>query len=334
MSSPVVVGLDFGGSKIAAAVAGLDGLRLGETVVETAPSLGARPNLERGIAAADDLAGRVAPGRTIVAVGACTFGIPTGDGIRLAPAIPGWERIALRRELELAFPGSAVRVATDVKAAAAAEARAGALKGYDPALYVNLGTGLAVAIVINGAVVSGAHGASGEVGYSLREPGDLDVPPGERVVLEQVVSGMALAAAGTREAGIEVSAADVFASESGNEVLAASVDSFVKELCFHLVNLAVALDPARIAVGGGMVRSWSRIQPQLSEALATLVPFPPELVRAAFPYDAALVGAIDLGIEAAQELMGDGQRHSAGRPPRDSDDSVGAGSVMEQVSPR
>ena len=50
--------------------------------------------------------------------------------------------------------------------------RWGALAGYDPALYLNLGTGLAAAIVTGGQVLSGGNGAAGEIGYSLREPGD------------------------------------------------------------------------------------------------------------------------------------------------------------------
>ena len=66
-----------------------------------------------------------------------------------------------------------MRVATDVKAAATAEARWGALAGYDPAIYLNLGTGLGAAIVVDGRVVKGAHGASGEIGYNLVDAGDV-----------------------------------------------------------------------------------------------------------------------------------------------------------------
>jgi glucokinase len=312
VSGPVVVGLDFGGSKIAVAVADLAGKRLGSGRVQTEPSLGARWNLERGIAAARGLLGNVASGRELAAVGACTFGIPATYGIRLAPAIPGWGGLSLGLELAAAFGTRAVSVATDVKAAAAAEARSGALVGHDPGLYVNLGTGLAVGIVCGGKVVSGANGAAGEIGYSLRQPSDLEADRADRVVLEEVVSGMAVSAAGTRLTGEELSAADVFAAETEDARLGGALDDFVRELSFHLVNLAVALDPSRIAVGGGMAGSWGRLEAPLRRALDANVPYPPELVLGAYPFDAALVGAIALGVEAAAAVVAEGAEGGSG----------------------
>ena len=66
-----------------------------------------------------------------------------------------------------------------------------------------------------------------------------------------------------------------------------------------MVNLAICVDPERIAVGGGVVRSWDRLQPSLHRALSAGVPFPPELVVARFPADAPLIGAVALAIDAA-----------------------------------
>ncbi len=321
MDRPVVVGFDFGGTKIAVAVAEPSGARLGTASASTDPAVGARANLGRGIQAAKDLLSRVANGRPVVALGACTFGIPAADGIDLAPAIPGWEELSLAAELTEAFPGTSVRVATDVKAAAAAEAAGGALAGFDPAIYVNLGTGLAVAIVVGGEVLAGANGAAGEIGYALRQPSDVDVPRRQRPVLEGVVSGMALSALGTRLLGRPVSAADVFTHESSpGSPLAGALDGFIRELSFQLVNLTIAIDPARIAVGGGMVRSWHRLVGPLRAALDTSVPYPPELVVGAFPYDAALVGALSMAIEAGEAAGGLpparqlGAGHDGGQP--------------------
>ena len=82
-------------------------------------------------------------------------------------------------------------MATDVKAAALAEARWGALAGADPGVYLNLGTGLAAAIVIGGVVLSGANGAAGEIGYNLRQLAD--VGDAGYLTLEEAVSGRALA---------------------------------------------------------------------------------------------------------------------------------------------
>ncbi|HKA97150.1 MAG TPA: hypothetical protein VKD66_12865, partial [Streptosporangiaceae bacterium] len=78
------------------------------------------------------------------------------------------------------------------------------------------------------------------------------------------------------------------------------VTDFVTELAFHVVNLAICVNPVRIAVGGGMVRSWDRLRPGLQHALSSGVPFPPELVAARFPFDAPLIGAVALAMDAAQ----------------------------------
>ena len=69
------------------------------------------------------------------------------------------------------------------------------------------------------------------------------------------------------------------------------------------MNLTIAVDPERIAVGGGMVRSWAALHGPLRRALDAAVPYPPELVRAAFPFDAPLLGALALGLEAARETV-------------------------------
>ena len=104
------------------------------------------------------LLAEAAAGRPLAGVGVSTFGIPSEDGVALAPAIDGWEDIAMGRELREAFAGTPVTMATDVKAAALAEARWGALAGVDPGVYLNLGTGLAAAIVTGGVVLAGVNG--------------------------------------------------------------------------------------------------------------------------------------------------------------------------------
>ena len=355
-NSPVVLGFDFGGTKIATAVCDLIGNRLASATVSTgaapgAPEPGTAPGAAepgsdrgahaifgRGIQVARDLLAATAPGSELAAVGAATFGIPFEDRVELAPAIDGWESLALGRELRAAFEGSEVRMATDAKAAATAEVRWGALNGCDPGVYLNLGTGLAAAIVVGGRVVSGGNGAAGEIGYNLRAVSDVGRPLGRRMPLEGVVSGQGLArqassrglgsrgpggsgltghgpgSSGLTGHGLSepghggpadhavgaMTAADIFAAGPGDPELDELLTSFVGELAFHLVNLTVCINPVRIAVGGGMVRSWERLRPQLERALRAGVPYPPELVVAQFPYDAPLLGAVALAVDAAQ----------------------------------
>ena len=389
-NSPVVLGFDFGGTKIATAVCDLKGNRLASATVCTgagsgAPAAGepgaagpgaagpdgdrgAQAIFGRGIQAARDLLAASAPGRELAAVGAATFGIPFEDRVELAPAIDGWESLALGRELRAAFEGAEVRMATDAKAAATAEVRWGALNGCDPGVYLNLGTGLAAAIVIGGRGVSGGNGAAGEIGYNLRAVSDVGRSLGQRMPLEDVVSGQGLArqassrgagrpgsgrpgpggsgragnvpaesalagdgSGGARLAGYglsrpghggradhaagQLTAEDIFAAAPGDPELDELVTSFVNELAFHLVNLTICINPVRISVGGGMVRSWARIRPQLEQALRAGVPYPPELVVAQFPYDAPLLGAVALAVDAAQ---------GRGEPDRAAQDAVPA----------
>jgi glucokinase len=302
--TPVVLGLDFGGTKIAVAVGDVTGRRLGDTTIDSLAEAGAAAAMGRGLAAARELLADVAPGQELAGVGAATLGIPYDDRVELAPTFPGWGELPFGQLVRDAFPGIPVRLATDVKAAAAAEVRWGALAGCDPGIYLNLGTGLATAIVAGGTVISGAHGASGEIGYNLRSATDVWIAAEQRTILEHVVSGQALETTGSARLGRPVTAAEVFAMARTEPDAAALTDEFNRELAMHLVNLAVALDPARIVVGGGLVGAWDRIAPELRRALDAAVPFPPELTVARFPADAPLVGALALGVEAAGAVLG------------------------------
>jgi glucokinase len=300
--SPVILGLDFGGTKIAMAVCEPDGELRASTTVSSGGELGARASFERGVHAAREVLAAAAPGREVVAVGVSTFGIPFDDRVELAPAISGWDKLAFGDELRAAFPGVRVVMATDAKAAAQAEVRWGALADCDPAIYLNLGTGLSAAIVAGGQVLGGGNGAAGEIGYNLRTLSDVGVPLAARTTLEDMISGQALArrAAGHTADGQPMEAGQVFEASRDVPGLDRLLTDFTAELAYHVVNIAICLNPVRIAVGGGMVRSWDRLRPALQDALSAGVPFPPELVPARFPSDAPLIGAVALAIDATR----------------------------------
>jgi glucokinase len=309
---PVVLGLDYGGTKIAAAVCDLAGNRLASQTAGSGGALGAEASFSRGIGIARELLDAAAPGGELIAVGVATFGIPFEDRVELAPAIAGWGRLAMGQELRQAFPGAQIRMATDAKAAAQAEVRWGALAGFDPAVYLNLGTGLAAAVVVGGQVVNGVNGAAGEIGYNLRSAADVGRGIDQRQMLEQMVSGQALADRAA-SAGRQLTAADVFAAAATDREFDALIDDFVGELAYHLVNLAILVNPARIAVGGGIARSWERIRSPLQQALESGTPFPPELVVAHFPDEAPLLGAVAMAVDAAQGARGRARPDQDGR---------------------
>ena len=105
--SPVVLGIDYGGTKIATAVCDLSGRRLATRVIDAEPDGGARAAFDRGVRAAKTLLAETAIDRPLAGVGVSTFGIPSEDGVALAPAIDGWEDLAMGRDLREAFAGDA-----------------------------------------------------------------------------------------------------------------------------------------------------------------------------------------------------------------------------------
>lgn len=294
-----LLAIDFGGTKIAMATATPDGRRLAELEIPTLAHEGADRVIARMHDAAQTLVERTGGqhGVTLQAVAAVTPGIVAPDGIRLAPNNPGWETLPMAATLGRLFGVERVRVETDVKAAALAEARMGALSGLPCGLYVNLGTGLAAAAVIDGKVLKGAHGAAGEIAYQLRGvPGEVPFADGG-APLEQFISGRALADRASALIGRDISCREAFSLAPQQPALAAMLDEALAVLVVHVVNLVLTLDPARIAVGGGMARV-PRIIPTLAAGLARTCPFPPEVVLAAFEQGAALQGAILSGMEA------------------------------------
>jgi predicted NBD/HSP70 family sugar kinase len=299
-----VLAMDIGGTKTAVAVCDLGGRFLGQEEVATRAEEGGKAVLERAIAASRAVLSR-AEGYELAAVGVSTIGVPLDNGVELAPAIPGWECIRLAHSVHDAF-GAAVEVATDVKAAAAAEARWGSLVGADPAIYLNLGTGLGAAIVVNGRVVEGAHGAAGEIGYNVVDVAHVGQGIGARPMLEDTVSGMAVARAGGQVSTHIVNAKQVFEHAKDDTRLDGIVTGMLAALAPHLVNLTIAVDPVRVAVGGGMARSWDRLHGPLERALKSDVPYPPELVLAAYPFNAPLIGALALAAEQAGARFPDG----------------------------
>ena len=309
-----VLGIDFGGTKVALATADLAGRVLAMERIPTAAQRGAEQLLDRTLTVARGMITRAAGG-TCRGVGAVSPGVLHGGRFALAPNIPGWDRIFLAERLREETGVEEVACANDVKAAGWAEARWGALRDADPALLVNLGTGISAALIAGGRVITGAHGAAGEIGYQVLGTGTegyaggaaeprapvtdgaarrarLDGAAQRRAPLEEYVSGSGLARRAAGLAGTEITASELFGSDDPRAVQ--MVSGALDVLGVHLANLVIALDPARVAVGGGLMASAGRVLPPLRRRLEQAVPFPPDLVPAAFQDDSALRGSLAL----------------------------------------
>jgi predicted NBD/HSP70 family sugar kinase len=294
-----VLGIDFGGTKIALATATLDGRLMESDRLDTDAGRGAIQAVDRAVGRADELLASTAQngGGRCVAVSAVSPGIVYEDRVALAPNVPGWQQLKLPALLRERFEPALFAVGTDVKAAALAELRWGSLRGADPAILLILGTGIAAAIVAGGEVLHGANGAAGEIGYSLRGSSESTGAAEGHAPLEEFAGGRAIGERAGELLGTPMTAAEVFEHPDprARELLEAALDA----LAVQVANMAIMLDPARIAVGGGLMSRPDVILAALERRLRVAAPFAPELVPAEFIHDGPLRGAIALAIDEA-----------------------------------
>ena len=188
-----VLGIDFGGTKIDVGTADLGGEALLSGRLETEANSGAAQAVDRALGLARGLVERSAEGGgRCLAAGVVSPGIVREDAVLLAPNVPGWGELRLPERVGAALDGVPVAAGNDVNAAALAESRWGALHAADPGLFISLGTGIKAAIVIGGRVFTGANGAAGEIGYSLRHAEGANGFANGRAPLEEFVGGRAI----------------------------------------------------------------------------------------------------------------------------------------------
>ncbi len=296
-----VLALDIGGTKLSVGIGAADGEVRRQEIESTRGSEGASAVLARAVALAHRCyaAEREAGGR-IAAVGVSTMGLTRPTHVELSPNVPGWERLRIRDVLAEAFPGQLIVIGNDVKLAAQAEITWGALRGVEEGVYLNLGTGIAAGIVSGGRLLEGAHGAAGEIGYTLFR----GVPEGQMAAegaapLEEWYGGAGVARrlATTQLPG---SVADLVA---GHADPAAS--QFLEELWTGIAvaaaNLCITADPSMLVVGGGYVRGESGLLDRLREVVKRAVPYPPEVVPARFGAEASLRGAVAIALAAVRD---------------------------------
>jgi glucokinase len=298
-----VLAIDIGGTKLAAGLVDRAGGVSQRREVATDPAAGAQSALDRALSLGEQLIGERggAP-----ALGLSTNGLTREDGVALAPAVPGWSALRIPARLRERFPGLPTAILNDVKAATLAELRWGALRGIRDGLYLNLGTGIAAGIVVGGQLCQGANGAAGEIGYLAPSPAAVDRRrPGE-ALLEERLGGRGVATWASAELGRPVTMADLFVPESGDERLARLRGRLLEEICFWVANVAVVLDPQRVAVGGGLMRAASSLCAQIERAIARVGPFAVGVVPARFGAESSLLGAGAIAFDALENSRGAG----------------------------
>lgn len=237
-AGPVLVGLDVGGTKIHAA-SWTPG-RIRETLLPT--------RAQGGLAVVDDIHATV---QSLVGdsdLRGVTVGLPgtldplTGH-LEQAPNLPRWNEFDVRAELSQRF-GAPVRIENDVDLAAAGEH---AWTGEESLVFVAIGTGIGVGIVVRGRIWRGTTGAAGEV-YDVPLPATVSGPS----QLEDVVCGAGLEQAYRAVSGRDRSTREILHSLSTDEAAVAALDDVARPLADFVAAVHALLDPAVIVLGGGL----------------------------------------------------------------------------------
>jgi glucokinase len=260
---PRAVGIDIGGTKIAAGVVAEDGRILERLRVLTPPD-DEQATLAALHAVVDELLARD-PRAEAIGVGAAGLVERPGGNARWAPHNT-YRRLELRRLLH-ERTGLPTSVDNDGNAAAWAEARFGAGAVSDDLVLVNVGTGIGGGLVLDGRLYHGEHGFAGELGHLIVHPdGDL-CACGNRGCLEAMASGSTLGRLGREAAAGDpggrlaelaggpdlVTGEVVFAAAAeGDKAALALFERVGHWLGVGIASLVTIFDPDLVVVGGGV----------------------------------------------------------------------------------
>ena len=181
------IGVDVGGTKIAAGVVNEEGKVL-ETVRRDSPAKERQAIIDTIVAVTKKLK----EGYDVAAVGIGAAGFVSSDRNTMAHGTNlDWTGMRIGDVVSKQV-GLPVVVENDANAFGWAEARFGAARGRRNALIVAIGTGVGGALVVDGRLVRGAAGFGGEIGHITVVPGGRPCGCGLRGCLERYGSGTAL----------------------------------------------------------------------------------------------------------------------------------------------
>jgi glucokinase len=266
------LGVDIGGTKVAVGLVD----RRGAILAQSRAPMIANSTAEAGFQAVADAidsmsAQAVAGGSEISSIGICAPGpLDPKTGVVLNPPnVPCWRNFPLAERIAAKY-AVPVRVDNDANAAALAETRWGAARGYRYVFYATVGTGIGSGIVLDGKIYHGHTGSAGEGGHVSIDYNGPVCACGKRGCIEVLAAGTAigararvkLTAAGSRHSSlIELAGGDIarITSEMVGKAYAAGdplarevLEDTVKVLAAWLGNIVDLLDPDVLVMGGGV----------------------------------------------------------------------------------
>lgn len=257
------LGIDIGGTKTdAVAVDDVGGLA---QRVRLATGFGHAAVVETDVTAVAriaELTGLPAGGFTSIGIG--IPGMVDRASGHVAHAVNlGVERLALGGELEGRL-GVGVRVENDVKAAALGAFHVLGLGGT--MAYLNLGTGMAAGIVVDGRLWRGASGVAGEIGHLPVDPAGALCGCGQRGCLETVASGSGIARQWRTDD--QLPARSLFAAAAEGDREARAITARLAEGIAAAVRvLVLTVDVDTVVIGGGLSHLGDRLLCDVHEVL-------------------------------------------------------------------
>jgi glucokinase len=335
----LAIGVDVGGTKVAAGVVDEDGRIIAKLKRSTPAASPQRTEQAIADAVTELLGADPVAGRHVAAIGLGAAGFVDGARATMlfAPNL-AWRDEPLKQRVEERL-GREVVVENDANASAWAEARFGAARGYRDVMVVALGTGIGAAILIGGELYRGRWGMAGEPGHMRVVPDGRLCGCGNRGCWEQYCSGTALVAEARefarRTPGGAIRLLQLAGGDpegiSGPVITQAAAEGDPAALrCFQIVggwlgqglaDLAAILDPGCFVIGGGVSEAGELLldpaRAAFERALTGRGHRPlAEIKVAQLGEDAGIVGAADLARESSPWAMFRQRRRRPRRPGR------------------
>src|SRR3954454_7210285 len=262
-SGEPVLGLDIGGTKLAAGVVDEEGVVHSFVVEPSRADEGPEPTLDRLF----ELGRRAVTEsplewHEIRAVGiGCGGPLDAQRGMLTAPPhLPGWRNVPVNALARRAFRRP-ITLENDATAAAAAEHRWGAGAAVRNMVYLTISTGVGGGVVIDGSLYRGSMGHGGGLGdVTIDWHGRPCRGCGRRGCLEAYVSGTSIAER-AQEAGLEITGADEVAAgaRAGDPIATAVWDETIEALACGLTSIVNLFEPELVVLGGGVTRSGDQL---------------------------------------------------------------------------
>jgi glucokinase len=204
--------------------------------------------------------------------------------VTLSTHVAGWVQYPLVENIRR-LTGARVLMDNDANVGALGEAVHGAGQGADPLFYMTLSTGIGGGIVSGNRLYRGADSYAGEIGHLNIEPDGPDCLCGSRGCYERMCCGLWL------ERDYGKPAAELLLDPQ-------FVRGYVVFLARGLKAALMLLNPARIVIGGGIIKAGDRLFVPLREELRRQMTdwsrARRDVVPAALADDSVLYGALEL----------------------------------------